>query len=271
MDNLSFRDTARMQIDWSLGQYETTAAQLLPAARAVVDHAALAPGERVVDVGCGTGNAALLAAARGAHVTGVDPAGRLLEVAREQATERGLDARFVQGEAAGLPLVDASAEVLLSVFGVIFAPDAAAAAAEMARVATPGGRIVLSAWIPGGAMLECVDVFQKAVMKAVGGSASTPGFAWHDREALAGLLAPHGFTVAVEEERLSYTAGSAREYLETQGQTHPLSIAGRMVLASAGEAQPALERGLAILEAANEDPDAFCVTSRYVVATARRG
>ena len=260
-----------MQIDWSLGQYETTAAQLLPAARAVVDRAALAPGERVVDVGCGTGNAALLAAAHGAHVTGVDPAGRLLEVAREQATKRGLDARFVPGEAAALPLEDASAEVLLSVFGVIFAPDAAAAAAEMARVAAPGGRIVLSAWIPGGAMLECVDVFQKAVMKVVSAPATPPGFAWHDREALAGLLAPHGFTVTVEEERLSYTAGSAREYLETQGQTHPLSIAGRKVLESGGEAESALERGLAILEAANEDPDAFCVTSRYVVATARRG
>jgi SAM-dependent methyltransferase len=260
-----------MQIDWSLGQYETTAAQLLPAARAVVDGAALAPGERVVDVGCGTGNAALLAAAHGAHVTGVDPAGRLLEVAREQATERGLDARFVQGEAAALPLEDASAEVLLSVFGVIFAPDAAAAAAEMARVAARGGRIVLSAWIPGGAMLECVDVFQKAVMKVVGAPATPPGFAWHDREALAGLLAPHGFTVTVEEERLSYTAGSAREYLETQGQTHPLSIAGRKILESGGEAESALERGLAILQAANEDPDAFCVTSRYVVATARRG
>ncbi len=120
-------------------------------------------------------------------------------------------------------------------------------------------------------MLECVDVFQKAVMKVVGGSATTPGFAWHDREALAGLLAPHGFTVAVEEERLSYTARSAREYLETQGQTHPLSVAGRMVLESGGDAHPTFERGLAILEAANEDPDAFRVTSRYVVATARRG
>jgi ubiquinone/menaquinone biosynthesis C-methylase UbiE len=148
-----------MQIDWSLGQYETTAAQLLPAARAVVDRAALAPGERVVDVGCGTGTTRRSSRPRtGAHVTGVDPAGRLLEVAREQATERGLDARFVQGEAAALPLEDASAEVLLSVFGVIFAPDAAAAAAEMARVAAPGGRIVLSAWIPGGAMLDWVTI-----------------------------------------------------------------------------------------------------------------
>ena len=65
-------------MDWSLGHYEHTAAQLLPAARVAVDLAAPSSGERLVDVGCGTGNAALLAAASGAAVTGVDPARRLL-------------------------------------------------------------------------------------------------------------------------------------------------------------------------------------------------
>ena len=100
----------RRTMDWSLGHYEHTAPQLLPAARVVVDRAAPAEGERMVDVGCGTGNAALLAAALGARVSGVDPA------------------------------------------GVIFAPDATAAAAEMARVTAPAGRIVLSAWVPEGAI-----------------------------------------------------------------------------------------------------------------------
>ncbi|HKN93646.1 MAG TPA: class I SAM-dependent methyltransferase, partial [Thermoleophilaceae bacterium] len=60
--------------DWGLGTYERTAEQLMPAAQAVVASAAPAAGERVVDVGCGTGNAALIAAERGARVTGVDPA-----------------------------------------------------------------------------------------------------------------------------------------------------------------------------------------------------
>ena len=77
--------------DWGLGRYEDTAAQLEPAARAVVERAAPAAGEHVVDVGCGTGNAALLAAERGARVTGVDPAPRLLDVARERG--RGARAR----------------------------------------------------------------------------------------------------------------------------------------------------------------------------------
>src|SRR4051794_29093284 len=143
-------------VDWGVGRYEDTALQLLPAARVVVDRAEPQPGERVVDVGCGTGNAALLAAERGARVTGVDPAARLLGVAREQAAARGLDAAFTAGEAAALPLEDGEADVVLSVFAVIFASDARAAAAELARVTAPRGRIVLSAWIPRGAVHDAV-------------------------------------------------------------------------------------------------------------------
>ena len=66
-----------LRVDWSVGHHEETASQLLPAAELLVEEAAPLAGERVVDVGCGTGNAALLAAARGARVTGVDPALRL--------------------------------------------------------------------------------------------------------------------------------------------------------------------------------------------------
>jgi SAM-dependent methyltransferase len=260
----------RRTMDWSVGNYEHTAAQLLPAARLVVDRAAPAEGERVVDVGCGTGNAALLAAARGARVTGVDPAPRLLEVAREQAAAHGLDATFALGEAAALPLSDGDADVMLSVFGVIFAPNAAAAAAEMARVTAPAGRIVLSAWVPEGAIHDAVHVAEEAVRRAVGAPAGPPPFAWHDREALAELLAPHGFEVAVGEERLVFTAKSPRDYLDAESANHPLALAGRAVLEPRGEAEALRDRMLSVYQAANEDPDRFRVTSRYVVATARR-
>ena len=75
----------------------------------------------MVDVGCGTGNAALLAGACGASCDRRDPAARLLEVTRKRAAEQGLDATFALGEAAALPLQDGDADVVLSVFGVIFA------------------------------------------------------------------------------------------------------------------------------------------------------
>src|SRR5262245_47811412 len=84
-------------VEWGQGRYERIAEQLLPVAEVVVEEARLSPGERVVDVGCGTGNAALMAAERGALVTGVDPAERLLQVATATAAERGLEAEFVSG------------------------------------------------------------------------------------------------------------------------------------------------------------------------------
>lgn len=127
-------------LDWGVGHYERTAELLRPAAEALVELAAVRPGERVLDVGSGTGNAALLAAAAGAHVTAGDPSERLLDVARTAALERHLDLTFEVGDAAALPVSDASTDCLLSSFGVIFAPDHEAAAAEMARVlARTGG------------------------------------------------------------------------------------------------------------------------------------
>ena len=225
-------------VDWGVGHYEDTAEQLLPAAHVVVGRAAPSRNERVVDVGCGTGNAALLAAARGAHVTGVDPAPRLLEVARQHAAKRGLDVTFAVGEAAALPLANDAVDVVLSVFGVIFAPSPPEAAAEMARVTAGGGRIVLSAWIPGGAVSEAVQAAQIAVREALGAPEPPRPFAWHDGDALAGLLKPHGFEVDVEEHSLAFTGTSPGDYLE-RSESHPLAVAGRAVLEAAGRA-PAL-------------------------------
>lgn len=260
-----------MQIDWGAGRYESSAAQLEAAARVVVDAAAPGVGERVVDIGCGTGNAALLAAERGARVTGVDPAGRLLEVARERAVARHLEITFLPGEAAALPIDDGSVDVALSVFAVIFAPDPAHAAAEMARVVRPGGRLVLSAWIPTGAMFEMNRFAFQAVAKAVGAAPSPPPFAWHERQELAGLLAPHGFDVVVQERRLGFAGSSARAYLEAEMENHPVAVSGRAAIEATGGRPPDLfDPMLAILEAGNEDPEAFRVISRYVVAVARR-
>jgi SAM-dependent methyltransferase len=255
-------------VDWGLGHYETAAAQLLPAAEAVVGVAAPSPDARVLDVGCGTGNAALLAARRGARVTGVDPAARLLEVATERAAaERLDDVAFALGDAAALPVADDSADVVVSVFGVIFASDAEAAAAELARVCAAGGRIVLSAWLPEGPLAQTSRASREAVARALGAPAGPPPFGWHDREKLAALFGPHGFEVTTKEERISFTADSPRAFVEAEAANHPLAVAGRQILEPRGESDALFERLLAIHEAANEDPGAFRVTSRYVIAS----
>lgn len=263
--------TSSPPVDWGIGNYERTAAQLLPAARVVVDRAAPAPGERVVDVGCGTGNAALLAAARGAHVTGVDPAARLLEVAREQAAKDKLGAGFVSGDAASIPLGDGEANLVMSVFGVIFAPDPVAAGAELARVTAADGRIILGAWIPVGPISETGRLARETITRVLELPPGPPPFAWHEREALAGLFEPHGFEVSLEEQTIAFTAGSVEEQVDGDQENHPLAIAGRAVLAQhAGELEALREKIIEIYMAANEDPDAFKTTSRYVIVTAQR-
>jgi len=253
-------------VEWGKGNYEFVAEQLLPASVVVVDIADPSGGETVVDVGCGTGNAALLAAERGARVIGIDPAVRLLEVAATAATGRDLDAEFVVGEAASMPVETAEADVVLSIFGVIFAPDPAAAAAEMARVLKPAGRIVLAAWAPGGAVSKAVRLSRQMVAEALEQPVPETRFGWHEPEELRRLFAPHGLEVSTTEHRISFTADSARDFVAEQEQNHPLAVAARPVLREAGRDDELRERLIELHEGANEDPAGFRVTSRYVVA-----
>jgi SAM-dependent methyltransferase len=258
-------------MDWGDGKYEDMSADLLPAADVVVRAATLRPGERVVDLGCGDGNASLLAAAAGALVTGIDPVPRLLEIASARAAESGLEVTFVEGAAAAMPLPDAVADVILSVFGVIFAPDAGAAAREVARVAAPRGRMVLSAWRPHGALAEVPRLRREAVARAnrAPATAGPPPFEWHEAEALRELFEPYGFSVSVADAAIAFTAPSAASFSEDQFRCHPGWIEARRVLD--GAALAALrDRADAMYEDGNEDPHGFRLTSDYVVATLER-
>lgn len=102
------------------------------------------PGELVLDVGTGSGGLALLAARTGAHVTGIDIAEDGIERARSRAREEGLDIRFDVADAQALPYAEASFDVVVSSFGVMFAPDQRLAAGELARVCRVGGRLGLT-------------------------------------------------------------------------------------------------------------------------------
>jgi SAM-dependent methyltransferase len=256
-------------VDWGLGSYRRIATELLPAAASVIELAGVRAGERVLDVGCGTGNAALLAAELGAAVIGVDPTASLLELAVADARERRLEATFLPGDAADLPVADASIDVVVSVFGVIFAPDARAAAAELARVTAPAGRIVLTAWLPGGVFAEAIGMRRRAIA-AAGGPVGPPPAAWHDREWVSGLLGPLGFVVACDERALEFVGGSAREFAEAELADHPLWVATRNLLEPRGAWSELRDRAIERFEAANEDPGGFRVTSRYAVVSARR-
>ena len=166
-----------------------------------------------------------------------------------------------------MPLADGEADLVLSVFGAIFAPDPAAAAAEMARVIAPGGRIVMSAWIPGGAVSAAVRMSREAVAEALAAPPPAAPFPWHERDRLAELFTPHGLGVEIEPHSISFGARSARDFVEAEAAQHPLAVAGRAVLEPRGLSDALNERVVAMYEDANEDPDGFRVTSRYVVVT----
>src|SRR5262245_20224211 len=113
---------------------------------ALVDRLAPQPGEQWLDLGCGTGDVAFHAARAGADVTGSDLSPTLIETARQQASELGLDLTLEVADCQALPYGDASYDVVSSSVGVIFAPDHARVAAELGRVCKPGGRLGITAW-----------------------------------------------------------------------------------------------------------------------------
>jgi ubiquinone/menaquinone biosynthesis C-methylase UbiE len=271
-----------VELDWSLGQYEPTGESLLPISEIVVAMSEPLAGKRVVDLGTGTGNAALLAAERGAVVTGVDPAARLVEVARKRAAERGLKAEFLAGDAASIPVADGSADLLLSIFAVIFAPDADAAIAEMARVTAPDGLIRLTSWVPGGSMSAINGAAGKFMAEVFGGPkpadpadpAAPKPLAWHDEAALQEAFAKHGLVVEVERRSMNLTGKSAEEYMEKSAQ-HPMAVSAAQALASrpdGAELRTKLEgRLLAAVQEVNEDPAGFKVSNQYAIVTAKHG
>lgn len=266
-------------MDWGDGEYERTAAQLgegtarvLGAAGVEADGAA----RRVIDVGTGTGNAAIEAARRGADVLGVDPAPRLVEVARSRAASEGLRARFVVGDATALPAEDASFDVAVSVFAVIFAPDAARAAAELMRVVRPGGVVALSAWGDTGGIAEA-----GALLRATLGTLLPPPPAgatpkparWTDPAFALELFGSLGAAVTIEQHTMRFVAESAEAWFDEQGEHHPVWRFARRGLAAAGregEWQALRAASVERLRAWSEDAGTLALSSPYHVVRAVR-
>jgi SAM-dependent methyltransferase len=255
-------------LDWDDGHYERIAEQLAPAAAAVVEEAAPAVGEEVLDVGCGTGSAALVAARRGAHVLGVDPSPRLLDVARAQAQAEGLPADFLAGTAEALPTEGACADVVVSSFGVIFAGDPRRAAAEIGRVARPRARVVFSAWLPAGALAAVMRARAQAVAPAA--PPPPPAFAWHSADSVEELFAPHGFAARIQPRELAFTDSSPEAFIDGELRDHPAWLSTAAALERAGGVAALRDEALEILSSANEDPEAFRITSGYVIVTLTR-
>lgn len=135
---------------WSKGDFNEIARQNVVMAETLVSETDPQPGQKVLDVACGSGTAALVAARRYCEVTGIDYVPELIERARKRSEAGGLKADFLVADAQNLPFPDNTFDVVLSVYGVQFAPDQEKAAAEMLRVCKPDGKIGLASPIPEG-------------------------------------------------------------------------------------------------------------------------
>jgi len=140
----------RMRATWAAGDFGKIAEYTASDAEAFVEALDIKPGMQVLDVACGTGNLAIPAARKGARVTGVDIATNLLAQARNRAEAEGLEIAFEEGDAEQLAFPDEQFDLVLSMFGAMFAPDPERVASELARVCRHGGRIAMANWTPEG-------------------------------------------------------------------------------------------------------------------------
>ena len=144
--------TRRARAMWALGDFARAGAEQVLVGELLCRAIDIHPGERVLDVAAGSGNAALAAARRGARVIATDFVPQLLQVAARRAAVEGLVIDTEEADAQALPFPDGAFDVVLSTFGVMFAPDQARAASELLRVCRSGGRIGLTAWTPRSVM-----------------------------------------------------------------------------------------------------------------------
>jgi SAM-dependent methyltransferase len=177
----------RHSVVWGIGPYQNITDTITDIHAVVIERLDPQPGVKWLDLACGTGAAAELAAERGAGVTGIDIAPALIETAKERAAERGLDIDYRVGDAEQLELEDASYDVVSSTCGVMFAPDHEATARELARVVKPGGRIGLVNWTPAedglAALFRIMKPFQPPAPEGVGYP-----FDWGDEQHVRELL-----------------------------------------------------------------------------------
>lgn len=153
----------RQQQTWSAGDYAVVGTTLQLVGESLCEALDLRPGSRVLDVAAGNGNATLAAARRACDVVSTDYVPALLERARARAAADGLEVHFEPADVENLPFADASFDVVLSTFGVIFSPNQQQAAAELARVCRKGGRVGLANWMPASFVAALFELIARYV------------------------------------------------------------------------------------------------------------
>ena len=255
----------RQQAAWSSGDFHVVAARIALTAEHLVDTADLHAGWRVLDVATGSGNAALAAARLGCEAVGVDYVPSLLERGRLRAAAEGLAVELLEGDAEALPFEDASFDAVTSVFGSMFAPDHAQAAAELLRVCKPGGTIALASWRPDGFIGELF----RTVAAYVPPPAGVPSpMLWGTDGHLRSLFGDAVCSLELEERTFTFRFRSSEELVEFFRTWYGPTL--KAFAALEDEAGRALQADLVALADRYDrlDGDAVAIPSTYVEAVA---
>lgn len=255
-----------MGIDWSKGNYEPLARTLEPASVHAIEVAAPSAGADLLDVACGTGNSALLAAERGARVVASDSEPSMLTSAAKRASDAGVDVEWITADATALPFEDGSFDLIVSVFGVMFAP-ADPAAAELARVLRPAGRAVITNWIPAGPIASTGRKVAEALKERQPDAMSPPSSEWGRAEDVVELLCRHGLDAAAMPHELTFSADSADAWVSMCERNAAVWVTAREAMSE--EEWSALRSELVSeLEQANESSSGFAAGSPYLLVEA---
>jgi SAM-dependent methyltransferase len=251
----------RQQSAWSAGDYAVVGTTLQLVGEGLCEALDLRAGARVLDVAAGNGNATLAAARRWCDVTSTDYVPALLEAGRRRAEAEGHVVTFREADAEKLPFPDASFDVVVSTFGVMFTPDQEQAARELARVCKPGGLIGLANWTPDSFVGQLFKLIGRYIPPPAG--VSSPAL-WGTEERLAALFGPDAKRIRVERREFMFRYRSPMHWIEVFRTYYgPLTKA---FAALDGEKQGALTRDLRdLIEARNlTDDRALVLPSAYL-------
>ncbi|MBC7601447.1 MAG: class I SAM-dependent methyltransferase [Ramlibacter sp.] len=201
----------RQQAAWGTGDYAVIGTTLQIVGESLAEACDLKTDERVLDVAAGNGNATLAAARRGCLVTSTDYVGSLLDRGAERARAERLEVAFQTADAEALPFANDSFDVAVSTFGVMFTPDHAKAAAELARVVRPGGRIGLANWTPDSLIGRMFKVLGRYVPPPAG---LQPPSLWGTEAHLQSLFGDASAGMKVTQRDFAFRYRSAAHFIE---------------------------------------------------------
>lgn len=256
---------------WALGDYPTVAAQIIPElGAALVQAADVRPGQRVLDVAAGSGNAAIPAALAGASVVASDLTPELLGTGRELAGREGADLRWEEADAEALPYAEGEFDTVLSCVGVMFAPHHQSAADELVRVCRPGGTIGLLSWTPEGFIGEMFKVMKPYAAPPPPGVQPPP--LWGSEEHVRELLGERVTAVEVRRQTVRVdrfaTPEDFRDYFKAN---YGPTVAAYRYIADDPEKVAGLDRDLADLARRHDVGTGTTVMDwEYLLLTARK-